>query len=316
VTAWVPTNPTLYRLWRLRRMILFCTLFPIAAVGLLALVTDGAATLAQPHIAAPVLVLWLGLLIAMLLGFPRGLDEALVHSLTLTVLILISPLFELLVAQADGPLRPPEYAVLAFLVCVAWVLVMAAFALPLEKFIPKGPRPMLRWSARLWVDVPPHDVLQALRPSPNRQTALSRTGPRDADGRIPVWILLPPPPPGSQAPADHQTDGPHYWTQVLKETSTSFSEMAVNRTRRTETIHTELFPDNGGTLIVYRSISNTLTLMESVFFWLGDMIADHLQALIDEASNHSPPRALRLLAQDSPVQWLSRTVSSDRPRYF
>jgi hypothetical protein len=309
-------NKYIYRLMRLRRIILTCVFLPSAAFGLLALATGGASAVAQPTFAAIVLLAWLGLLIAMLLGFPRGLDEALVHSLTLTVLILVSPLFELLAAQADEPLTPKHHAGLTFLVVVSWVLLMAAFAFLLERFVTRGPRPMMRWNTRLWVNDPPDDVLKALRATPSRKTAVSRTGPLDAEGRIPVWIIEPRLPSDSPQPTEDQSDGPHYWVQILHETTNSVGELALLRNGATETIHIELFPKDGGTLIQYRSMSNTLTLLQSLFFWAGDMMADHLLAIVDGASEHTLPRAIRLLPVDSPVQWLARKLPSDGPRHF
>jgi hypothetical protein len=310
MTALVPTNPTLYRLVRLRRMIVTSVALPVASMGALFIATGGTAFVAQPAFAVPALLIWLVLLTAILLVFPKGTGEALVYSLALSGLVLLSPLAELLAAQVDGPLTPGHWLGLAFLSLVAWIGLIVPIARLFDFVAPKGPRPMVRRKVRLWVDLPPEEVQSTLRTAPERTTAMHRSGPADAEGRIPIWVVLPPIPPGNEAFAGPPHEGPHYWVKVLEETPTSFSTIAAIRTGATETTHTQLTSTQGGTVILQSSLANAQTVMENLVFWLGDMMTDHLVATLDCARNHAPPRAIWHLPVDTPALWLTRKITS------
>ncbi len=126
------THPLAYRLWRLRRLHIFALALPATALLGLAALTGGEAFLLQGQ---PMLVLAIFSTVALtglMLKFPQATGEVIVSALTVSGLVLLSPLAEMLAAHNKGPLDPGDIVGLILIVLFAAAVVFLFAAVIVE----------------------------------------------------------------------------------------------------------------------------------------------------------------------------------------
>ena len=299
-----PSHPLIYRLWILRRLLAVTLTLPTLAMLLPGLALGGdAASLRFGLFILPVFVI---ALFAMLLRFPRGQTEAMTVSVATTGLILLTPLADWLTVQRPGPITPMHVIGIACLLLVAFIAVLLLCDALLAQLAKRDKRRLVRYATSVFYPMPPERVLELVRPRANEDTTLHRTGPADAQGRIPVWNKTPDGQP--QAIADRSPD---YWVWVVDEAADSVTFTSITAAGGCETTQRSVMPVSEGTQISVRAASDVLSPMNMMVFWLGDWATDFLIATLDSATGRSPQRAVFLLPNDSPALWLARRFPDD-----
>jgi hypothetical protein len=307
------TNPLLYRLWRLRRLVALVLLLPAVSLVALWLLTSGTAAATRPGIAIPTLAATSLFLLFLVLRYPRAPDEALAFSLSFAALLLLTPLYELLVAQRDGPLEGGHYVGLAVLLLVGWVLVFVGTAFLLDRLMRKSRHRQCNLTLVHSTTLGPEAVRAALRPIPDHTSVFGRSGPLAKDGSFPVWPdfrlpeqLMPAPTEGGPWGA---TRAPGYWTTVTDEGPFAFGTVTRLPDGSFGVTHYMIEPTATGSRIGKTETSNALTRFGAVLVFLMDVDRDLLIAHLDHAEGLDPPRAIRL----QPFGSLLRNLANSAP---
>ena len=315
------STPWLYRIWRLRRSLALGLALPLAALGAIGALTGARAGVVQPWLALPLMLLWAAALLAHAVRFPKAIAEQVVFSAALALTILVSPGLDWLAAQASGPLQPPHYFGLGALALCLWIAALVGTDLAFARLARRSRRRMRHRSTRLRSDLPPDRVMACLMPAPNRETPVRRYGTADPAGRMPVWMVRPGAQPAAPLPTATgagpapwgKPSEPDYWLQVIEATPTSLAMVAALSTGATETARIGLTADKGGTLISYVTREDVLTGFESFVFSLGDVSADFLETLLEEARGLSRPRTIWPLVPETLGSRLMASSRDDTP---
>jgi hypothetical protein len=292
------TDPLLYRLWCLRRLIVLAILLPCASLMILWFATKGSAAATRPDIAIPVLAGTILFFVTHVLRHPRAGDETLALSLSIAALLLVTPVCELLVSFHDGPLGTEGYIGLVILLFLAWFTLLVGSAWLVNWLICKARRRRYVCSLVFNTGLSPKAAHDALRPRPNETSIFGRTGPVARNGSFPVWPDLKLPPSLSPAPATGgpwgDSPAPGYWLTVTDVGQTGFGAVAVLANGTISTSHYLIEPTASGARISKTETTDALSWCGAMLFYLIDADRDHLIAHLDEATRKGPPRAIQL----------------------
>jgi len=174
--AFPTLDEILYRAWRLRRLIAFCSAIPFVILALLGLVglnglagsVGGLIALAIVHTA---------LIAAHAILYPNAAEETFALSVTLSVFALIMALI--------------PSTLFGFLLCLAfagWAMVWGQAMVPdvQTKTEPHDPET----TARIKVSAKPETVRAWFPLRPESERGQFKCGPRDGSGAFPVWFDL------------------------------------------------------------------------------------------------------------------------------
>jgi hypothetical protein len=315
------TNPLLYRLWRLRRLVALVLLLPAASLLALWLITNGAAAATRPAIAIPTLAATCLFLLVLILRYPRAPDEALAFSLSFAALLLLTPLYELLVARRDGPLEGGHYVGLAVLLLIGWALVFAGIAFFLDRLMRSSRRHPYTLTLVHATTLSPEAVRAALRPTPDSTSVFGRSGPLGNDGSFSVWpdFLLP----KEMLPAAKEggpwgaTPAPSWWVTVTDDGPLAFSTVTKLPDGTFSATQYMIEPTATGSRIGKTETSNALTRFGTFLITFMDTDRDLLIAHLDHTQGFAPPRAIRLQPFQSLLRSLANsTPKDDKPPFF
>lgn len=309
-------NIYIYRLWRLRRLILLAILLPLASVLALA-----AAGYSGPLSSAGV-GLWLTGLWAMLAltqRYPRAPLGHLAFALATAGLILLFPLGDWLLAQVKGATEARHTLGLIALGFVAWLSIGMGFEAALEWAVRNGKPRSFRIRTTWRSTLPPDEILPLMMPQPGITTPLRRFGPHESDGRFAVWetalgeTTAPSSGPSSGPWGKPETRAADYWVISVTQTdSTSFTALYATPEGGTEALVLTAWPDGSGSILCQDSQSNVMTLVGRVFDYLADISTDIAVAETDLIEGRTQVRANCLQPLDYPGKaWVERMKAQE-----
>lgn len=289
----------LYRLWRLRRLILVTVLLPLPGILLAGLFGFG---LTLSGGGGAVLVLWTMATVALALWFPNGWTDNLTLALTLAGMTILSPIAPIL--GIDGVLG----VIIGFLVlCAGWL----ALSMTLPEWLDGKSLGRIKQTFRRTVAADPEALRDALFLRPKARCGLYDCGPATKDGIFDVRLR--------GAGANAATGGQEITcrARVLKRDKTaqvtqffSAEDPAISSTTQ-ESIKAK----DAGALYQKKDVHDHFSLFAALGFWLTDYEMDHFTATLDFVQG-TPPRALMLQPDDGLLFFLGQRVtgiSQDEP---
>jgi hypothetical protein len=273
--AWPTTQQALYRVMRLRRLIAFTVVIPMAVVMTIALMDPAAlsaanATLASLGIAA--------LVVGHVVLFPNVTLETIALSLSATFLVILMPLIKVLslwapVEQASGAF----VILLGFAVAVMGV-AMALFQIILGALVYAGPAVRKTLNTTLFVPCSPTVAFQqfALRPQSRRGRVL--TGPVDENGFFDVAVAVSgfSDGEGIYAPQVVKLDA-----KVLSSSADRHDVMMVLRNGSVTVTSQKFVATKEGCDVQVCDMPGDFTVGMHALFWLTDQQADNLTETAD-----------------------------------
>ncbi len=290
-------NIQLYRLWRLRRLILLSILLPVASVLALA-ATGYTGPLWSAGVALWLTALWAALTLAHTHRYPRAPLNALAFAVATAGLILLIPLGDWLLAQVQGTPDARHTLGLIALGLVAWVTMGCSLGVALDWMLktgkPRSFRVQTTWKSAL----PPAQILPLLMPQPGINTPLRRYGPVEQDGRFAVWETVlgetaGPTTGHSSGPwGKPETRAPDYWVIVVAQTNTtSFTALYATPKGSTEALVLTARPNGTGSTLHQDSQSDVMTRTGRALHYLMDINTDMTIAETDLIEGRAAVRA-------------------------
>lgn len=313
-------NLTIYRLWRLRRLVLVSVALPaISLVGLWSLYQPGG-ILWDASVPAALVVLWAIVAVWHALRYPRAMANLLNFGLATAVLVQAVPLGDWLFAQVKGPIEPPHILGMAVLGFLLWLSAGLSFEALLLRLLPLGRKGSYRLRKVSVSALPPSALLPLLLPRPDTVTPLRRYGPADADGRFAVWETLLNPQGTTLGPwAKADSRPPDYWVlTVTQDGSGQFTALYATPEVGTEAVVTTVSAEGEGSRIEQDSLSDIMTPAARVMRYLADVGTDLAVAENDLLEGRTQARANCAQAMDYPGRsWIESLKASESvPPYF
>jgi hypothetical protein len=284
-----------YRLWRLRRLILVTALLPLPGVLLASLFGVGIGFGSGGGI---VLTLWLAALTALAVRFPNGWLDHFALGLPLAIVTLLSPVASIL---GVGPVGGVAMSLL--IMFVGWLGINSQLPMILND-IPMGTS---KNAFHVRTKVPAKVLQEALFLRPGAQCGLHACGPADRDGVFEVRSF------GYQLLDEglRPTEGDIAFRAKVLESdgSTQITQFFVAGAGEgtSSTTYQEITPKRKGCIYAKEEVHDHFSVLSAAGFWLNDVEADHFTATVDFVTEQ-PPRALKLMPQDSLMTWLMQQL--------
>ena len=317
-------NIHLYRLWRLRRLILLSILLPLAS--LLALAADGhSGPLRSAGVALWLTGLWAVLTLAYTQRYPRAALSLLAFALAMAALIMLIPVGDWLLARAKGETDARHVLGLMALGFAGWLSLGIGYESVLVRAVKNGKLRSFRIRTTWRSTLPPDEILPLMMPQPGLTTPLRRFGPLESDGRFAVWetalgeTTAPSSGPSSGPWGKPETRAADYWVISVSQTdNTSFTALYATPKGGTEALVLTARPDGSGSILHQNSQSNVITLVGRVLHYLMDMNTDMAVAETDLIEGRGQLRANCLQPLDYPGKaWLERMKAQENsPPWF
>lgn len=249
-----------YRLWRLRRLIVFCLFWPVLA---------GLATGVGPGI----LMLMCAGLIAHVVLFPNGMIETVTLSWIAAALMALAPAGEALVLLAPEAMQGRAQVVVGFIAFVAaflaWMWLQVAIPAMKLAGVPR------KWPLRatIWIDAPVAEVADHYRMRPDHQAGRSVFGPADADGVFDVTI-------STTQLCDlrdlNATSEVTYRARIIDSDAASHDVLVLHGEGAVTVCRHRFAAEGQGTRLVAEEVPDAFPVGMHAGFWLRDYFADSL----------------------------------------
>jgi hypothetical protein len=282
-----------YRLWRLRRLILVTVLLPLPGILIATLFGVGLRFGAGGGI---LLMLWFAAVCALSIRFPNGWIDHFALGLPFGIITLLSPVASLF---GLGPVG--GVAVALIVMFVGWLWINAQLPLLLDE-IPMGTS---KNAFHVRTKVPAEVLREALFLRPGAQCGLHACGAAGPDGVFEVRSF------GYQMLDEdfRPKDGDiSFQAKVLeRDATTQITQffLAGEDGGTSSTTYQEIKPKRKGCIYAKEEVHDHFSLLAAAGFWLNDVEADHFTATLDFIAKE-PPRALKLMPQDSLLTWLAQ----------
>ena len=283
-----------YRLWRLKRLIGVSVLLPLPGILFASLFGFG---LGFGDGGGAIWLLWMVVVLALAIRFPNGWMDHFALGMPLLMIIALSPIARIMGVGPIGGL------VLGLVVLVAGWLYANGKLPQLLDDIPLGTRKNA-FSAR--VPVPASMLREAVFLKPDGVHGLHACGPANADGIFEVRAL------GYQLPdcpaAPENTEITFYAKIIESDATNQITQFYLDEGDGSAgTVYEEIQPSPRGCHYAKEEVHDHFSVLAAVGFWLNEVEADHLTALLDHIQD-KPVRALKLMPQDSLLTWVAEQI--------
>lgn len=283
----------LYRVHRLRRLIILAALPPMIVVLLIWLFAPGLAWALLPFaVLCPM---------AHAVFYPNMQDETLAVSLTLTVVFALIGL----IAPSIGWIS--AFFGLIALLFVAFLMFMFFSLYPVLSFI-RGDRETPVLKARAKSKLPLEDLRKAITFYPGRHDRFVDCGAPNSDGAFPVQMRV-------FAPSGSDEDTTEVELEaVITEQGPDVHEIESGVAGEDDfsIVRHEFKERRKGTLVIMEERPMVLPKSQYFGMWLTDYMADYLTAEIERAEE-SPPRANRSFPPKMMIGDIAKLFKQDRP---
>lgn len=283
-----------YRLWRLRRLIAVAALLPLPGILFAGLFGFG---LTYGGGGGILWFLWILAVFALAVRFPNGWIDLFALGLPLAAIIFLSPIARLF---GIGPFSGTLLGLVTM--AAGWFWINGKLPAMLDD-IPMGTQ---KNTFRARVALPAKTLREALFLRPGARCGLHACGAAGADGIFQVKSF------GYQLLDDTftPTEGEIAFLARVVETgeTTQITQYFLAEDSLTaSTTYEEVTPTRRGCSYAKEEVHDHFSVLAAIGFWLNDVEADHLTATLDFL-NEQPPRALKLMPQDSLLTWTAQQV--------
>ncbi|PUB19065.1 hypothetical protein [Yoonia sediminilitoris] len=185
---WPTPAQMIYRLHRLRRLVLFCAIPPVCLLLLGAYLDPGFMPADRATLAALAVVT---LIAGHVILFPNVPLETVSLSLTVTLVAFVAPMIKTLSFMAPAEHASAALLFMVVLTVAAAGLLMFVLQLIIGLLLMVGPTVKLRMQSALLVDCSPAVAISQFTLKPGRRRGRVLTGPADSNGFFDVAILAP-----------------------------------------------------------------------------------------------------------------------------
>lgn len=283
-----------YRLWRLRRLIGVAILLPLPGILFASLIGLG---LGFGGGGGALWLLWMLAVIALAIRFPNGWVDHFALGLPLLAITFLSPFARLF---GMGPILGLFLAVLVM--GIGWFILNSRLPLILSD-LPMGTE---KHAFRRRLSIPAQELRDALFLRPNAQCGLHACGPANSDGLFQVRAF------------GYRTLDSEFH---VEESDIAFFAKVIESDETTQvtqyflteggvsagTCYEEITPSRRGCVYAKDEVHDHFSVFAAIGFWLNDVEADHLTATLDFLAK-KPPRALKLMPQDSLLTWVAQRM--------
>ncbi len=305
----LPMNHILYRLYRLRRLLVLCSLLPV--IGLV----SGATLSGSDWMVNGMSPFWFlfataAVLFLILVVYPASWIESLAMSLSMMTVLFIMPFLRTAPGLMMRPDPSDRWFLLVFSMAVLWVALSLALVMVICAFERVG-MGQTRVKSVIATDLTPEQALNALVLRPETTLGARSSGPVGQDGFFDVTIrfVMPEPPDFEPVEQEHmyrariiQTDGNRQVTMCVLECEGRVS---------TSVIEHKFHGGEGKTICEITEVQDHLTLAGWVGYWLNDFGGDYLVAEMDAYAKR-PTLAICRQPQITLLSQLARLVGQDQ----
>ena len=293
-------NIRIYRLWRLRRLILLSILLPFASIQVVAVI-GYSGPLWSAGVPLWRTALWAALSLFHTQRYPRAPLNPITFGIATAGLILLIPLGDWLLAQVQGIPDMRHTLGLIALGFVAWFLMGSILGIALDRLLTTGKPRNVRIQTTWHSTLPPAEILPLLMPKPESSNPLRRYGPVQADGRFAVWqtaldVTAAPTTGPWGKPGIRAAD---YWVISVTQTDdASFTALYASPEGGTEALLLTARSNGTGSILHQVSQSDVMSLISSVLHYLTDINTDMAVGETDLIEGRGQARAICLQPLD------------------
>ncbi len=296
----LPTKrDALYRLWRLRRLILVTALLPLPGILFAGLFGFG---LTFSGGGGVILFLWIAATVALALWFPNGWTDNLTFAMTLLAMTILSPIAPIL--GIDGVLG-------VFIGIIVLLGGWLFLSLTLPVWLDTQPFGQKTKIFRASAPVDPAKLQDALFLRPNAQCGLYACGAANQKGLFEVSSI------GIQGLSETLQNQPMeiaFLARVIKrEKNMQITQFFTKEEPVTSSTTREIItPTKSGAAYKKKEVHDHFSWYAALGFWLTDYERDHFTATLDFIQDE-PPKALKLQSQDSLLFYLAHRFAEKFP---